>query len=169
MKADKAFERGGIFVVNTQWFHESVARWERQPETKFLIPRRHHRKLEANTSAPSTGRPLDEQQAAGTMPIVKRVNDINEVKVSALDGVGENGISSRASATEELVNTTPEESSALPSTEGSNLLEVSQESNDMDLQVDWDAIDKEVADALASDDDDDDSVAESEGVNGEPR
>lgn len=174
VKADKAFERGGIHVVYLPWFHESVAKWERQPEANYLVPRRHHRRPDADASLSSTDKG-SKQHAATSTSIQSTTtgpkldgDNATELKVSVPDGIGENGADSRASATEELETATREEMEA--ATDDVEEPNSTAENNEMDLNgVDWDAIDKEVADALASDDDDSDSIAGSEGTNGETR
>jgi hypothetical protein len=182
VKADKAFERGGIFVVKVQWFHDSVAKWERVPEVDYLIPRRQRRQ---ENSIPG---PIKEKDSiehskstpAESSPTSKHDHGSEGVKVSALDGVGENGINSRVSAPEPTENPIVEEDDAVQAEEVSNH-SVPQENGSMEVKIDWNAvdwkaIDKEVDEFLGSDDDDEDedeehnnSAADSEAVEGYAR
>ncbi|KAI0068072.1 hypothetical protein BV25DRAFT_1904546 [Artomyces pyxidatus] len=54
VKVDKAFDRGGIKIVWLAWFADSIARWERQDETPYLIEGlRGRAATAADTASPS--------------------------------------------------------------------------------------------------------------------
>lgn len=163
MKADKAFERGGIFVVKVQWFHESVAKWKRQPENNHLMPRR-YRRSEEKVMGPDVEKDsgITSTERLSTSAYI---HETEEVKVSEPDGAGENGTDSRASARNNSKNPIAEDDSVQEQVAPD--WPIPQENGPMELHIDWEAIDKEVDDALASDDEE--SVAESEARNGHSR
>jgi hypothetical protein len=174
VKGDKAFERGDIFVVKVQWFHDSVAKWERLLEVDYLIPRR-HRRLENSIPGPimENGSKAHKSTTPESSPTSKHDRGSEGVKVSALDGVGENGINSRASALEDTENPVVDEDELIQAEPGS----AQQENGSTEVKIDWKAVDwsasnKEVHDFLGSDDEDDedtDDVADNETVDGDAR
>jgi hypothetical protein len=99
------------------------------------------------------------------------------VKVSAPDGVGDNGINSRASTPEDPENPIIEKE--FVQAEAASGWSTSQENGSMAVKIDWEAVDwnasnKEVDDFLGSDDEDEDeddsnTVGDSEVVDGDAR
>lgn len=129
VKADKAFAQGNIFVVNIKWFNDSLIKWERQPEANYLMERK----------------PKNSSQDPETKTSEPPPNG-GETKVGREDDAAGHGPNTQSSAPG---NENEESSPPTPAAEP-------EQNEDVQLHIDWAEIDKEVDDALASDDDDDD-------------
>jgi hypothetical protein len=107
---------------------------------------------------------------AESSPTFKHDHGSEGVKVSAPDGVGDNGINSRASTPEDPENPIIEKD--FVQAEAASDWSTSQENDSMAVKIDWNASNKEVDDFLGSDDEDEDdsnSVGDSGVVDGDAR
>ncbi|KAG8834789.1 Carboxy-terminal domain (CTD) phosphatase [Serendipita sp. 399] len=142
VKVDKAFAQGNVFVVNPRWLYDSIANWEKQPESNYLFenrPKHADAKDRSHDHGPGTTRGEESTRTS---------------QVSASEGVEENGTNSRISEFDDQVDESTEP------VEDPDATEAVQEDvpSEIDLHVDWADIDKEVDDALASDEDEEDDI-----------
>lgn len=141
--------------MNDRWLRDSQAQWKRQPEDRYLL-KPGHRKTPSLASIPDTqanGRPVDgngtEAKSSAGAPSTITSEDKSDTlnKVSSVEEYTGNGTNPRASANE-IASASRGEGDQHSSTDP-----VIEEGN-IELHIDWAEIDKEVEDALASDDDD---------------
>lgn len=165
-KIEKAFEMGTVKVVNLQWFNDSIARWERQPEQKYLLeypqsraPSRMRQPVqpEKDTNGASSQEPKFDSKVNGE---TKKA----EEQVSAPDGTAEKGSNPLPSA---LESTEATETNGSNPVEGgvyfpAAKLEPPEPEVEMtELHIDWAELDKELEDELGSvgEDDEDDATS----------
>ncbi|KAG8859993.1 Carboxy-terminal domain (CTD) phosphatase [Serendipita sp. 411] len=151
VKVDKALAQGNIFVVNPQWLYDSISNWKRQPESNYLLknPSKQRANQERDKDSP--------RNTPGSQ--VSPGEETRVAQVSASEGVEENGTNPWTSQLEDQFDDPAE------SAEGIDTAEVAQKEDVLDgiaLHIDWADIDKEVDDALASDDDGDEDEDEME-------
>jgi hypothetical protein len=138
-----------------QWFHDSIAKWKRQPEQKYLMEKdRRHRSVPPHPDQNQDHTKDEKKVATEVQP-----NIAEEGKVSAPDGATENGTNATVSAAESTNDHDASTNGHSMDANGFSPVRVEEEGADIevaDLHINWAEVDREVDDALASDDDDDD-------------
>lgn len=127
---DAAIRAGNIHIVWLKWFSESIVNWKRQPEAEYVIesPR-------ARDSRPASG----ERSRNSETPTSK-----GEQVSNAAAPTGKNTHSNASELKKDLPPVIPLES---PPTE--------QEPEILELEdIDWAEIDKEIEEAMSSEDED---------------
>lgn len=147
-KIDQARKRGDIKIVWLAWFTDSIARWERQDETPYLMDEPRSSNVNAPDTASSPAPPDAHQISSDPEP------DADDWDVEPGSWKGSSGETATGVAPEESGN---------GEDELDDLKRISEDSRNLELSLSWEDVDEELREFLASgdedeDDDDDDDV-----------
>ncbi|KAH9081749.1 hypothetical protein EDB83DRAFT_2502993 [Lactarius deliciosus] len=147
-KIDQARKRGEIKIVWLAWFTDSIARWERQDETPYLMDEPRPSSVNAPDTASSPAPPDAHQISSDPEP------DADDWDVEPGPRKGNSGATASGVAPEKGKN--GEE-------ELDDLKRISEESRNLELSLSWEDADEELREFLASGDeeeeeDEDDDV-----------
>ncbi|KAI9460489.1 hypothetical protein BJY52DRAFT_1118068 [Lactarius psammicola] len=151
-KIDQARKRGDIKIVWLAWFTDSIAHWERQDETPYLMDEPRFSNVNAPDTASSPAPPDAHQISSDPEP------DADDWDVEPGSRKGGSGATVSGVAPEEGKN---------GEDELDDLKRISEESRNLELSLSWEDADEELREFLASGDEDEDE--EDEDVSGEGR
>ncbi|KAI9444894.1 hypothetical protein H4582DRAFT_2108679 [Lactarius indigo] len=150
-KIDQARKRGNIKVVWLAWFTDSIARWERQDETPYLMDEPRPSNVNAPDTASSPAPPDAHQISSDPEP------DADDWDVEPRSRKGSPGATASGVAPEEGKN---------GEDELDDLKRISEESRNLELSLSWEDADEELREFLASGDEEEEGDEEDD-VGGE--
>ncbi|KAI0274968.1 hypothetical protein BC834DRAFT_23573 [Gloeopeniophorella convolvens] len=138
VKIDQARKRGTIKIVWLAWFTDSIARWERQDETPYLMDEPRAAAASAPDTASSPAPPDAQQISSDPEP------DADDWDVDPGSRKGGAGAAAQTVASGEGGGAAEEELD--------DLKRIEEESRNLELSLSWDDVDEELREFLASGD-----------------
>ncbi|KAI0304581.1 hypothetical protein BC826DRAFT_1836 [Russula brevipes] len=153
-KIDQARRRGNIKIVWLAWFTDSIARWDRQDETPYLMDEPRSLSATAPDTASSPAPPDAQQISSDPEP------DADDWDVEPGSRKGGSGTAAPPVAAQGDGKADVDELD--------DLKRIEEQSRNLELSLSWEDVDEELREFLASgDDDDDDDDDEDDDEDGE--
>jgi len=149
-KIDQARKRGNIKIVWLAWFTDSIARWERQAETPYLMDEPRSSSATAPDTASSPAPPDAQQISSDPEP------DADDWDVEPGSRKGDSGTVASGVAT-------PDGGGTLDEDELDDLKRIEEQSRNLELSLSWEDVDEELREFLASGDEEDEEEDEEDG------
>lgn len=151
-KIDQARKRGNIKIVWLAWFTDSIARWERQAETPYLMDEPRSSSATAPDTASSPAPPDAQQISSDPEP------DADDWDVEPGSRKGDSGAVASG-----VVAAARGDRGTVGEDELDDLKRIEEQSRNLELSLSWEDVDEELREFLASGDEEDEDSDEEDG------